>query len=211
MFNGYQQHDAYDFICCLFNIINDDIDTINKDTNLFSIFSFDLESKVKCKLENCLNCNKTAIKELILNLTLENSLEESLKILTMRELIINEYKCDKCSQKTVSSKRLKIINLSNNLIICLKRFNCINGQCIKLNNKIKIPFEIYINDNNKIYKYILHGFIIHSGSYNSGHYIYIGYVNNEWFMFNDNIVSKINNNLEDMLSNSYCLYYKKIN
>jgi ubiquitin C-terminal hydrolase len=47
-------------------------------------------------------------------------------------------------------------------------------------------FHSYLVSTNK---YKLKGAIIHSGSYYSGHYIYIGNINNTWYLFNDNIVS----------------------
>ena len=199
IFNNNQQQDSYEFLCFFFQIINDEIHDSN--INLFNIFGFELESRIKCKLLNCLHVSKITNKELILPLTLEKSLEESLDNFRSRELLNNEYKCDNCKIKSLASKRLKIENFSDNLLICLKRFNYLNNKCNKINDSIQIP--LIINE------YILMGAIIHSGTYSGGHYIYIGKINEKWFLFNDNFVNELNTNLNNELLNAYCLYYKK--
>ena len=204
IFNGNQQQDSNDFICCLFDIISDEINKINpnNNNNLYNIFGFELESRIKCKLSNCLYSNITNVNELILNLEVKKSLEESFKSFKSRELISNDYKCEKCNIKLLASKRLNITNYSKNLLICLKRFNCINEICNKIIDNMEIPL-IFNN-------YELCGAIIHSGSYRSGHYIYIGISNNIWYIFNDNYISELKTNLQNELSNAYFLYYKII-
>jgi ubiquitin C-terminal hydrolase len=205
MFHGFEQHDAYECLFCLFNIINDEINNINKNYNLYNVYGFDLESKVACKLKECNHNNIKIDKELILNLTIENTLKKSFLGFTSKELLIDEYKCDKCNIKSIVSKKLNILSYPKNLLICLKRFDYNNNRGYKINNSIEIPLEIPMLFN----KYKLQGAIIHSGSYYSGHYIYIGNINNTWYLFNDNIVNEIHD-LNNYLPNAYCLYYKII-
>jgi len=206
MFVGYQQQDSSEFIIILFEIINDEINRIsskyNSVINLFNVYGFKLESRIKCKLLNCLYSNKTYSNDLILNVEVSNSLEESLNNFKSRELIFNDYKCEKCNIKSIASKRLNISYNSNNLLICLKRFENTNGSINKNSNKINIPI-IFEN-------YSLEGAIIHSGSYLGGHYIYIHNHQNKWYMYNDNFVSELKTDILHELSNAYFLYYKII-
>jgi len=203
MFDGYQQQDSNEFICCLFDIINEEIYKMNnKSICLYSIFGLDIKSRIKCKLVNCLHSNVRNDKELILNLTVEETLEQSINNFKSRELLVNEYKCDNCNIKSIASKRLDITNNSNNLLICLKRFNCTDKICNKISDRMIIPL-LYNN-------YQLHGAIIHSGSYSGGHYIYIGFNNNNWYLFNDDCVSILETNIHEALSHAYFLYYKLI-
>ena len=57
-------------------------------------------------------------------------------------------------------------------------------------------------------KYILKGFVFHSGNVSGGHYIYIGLQNNMWLMFNDDSIHSINE--EEFINSSYIYYYEKI-
>jgi len=109
------------------------------------------------------------------------------------------YLCDSCNKLTIASKKYTVKNCSKHLIVYLKRFNNIN--------KNNIPIEIPLK-----WKYdtTLQGAIIHYGSLNGGHYVYIGKYNNKWYLFNDNMVSSINEHqLTSILNNAYCLYYSK--
>ena len=59
--------------------------------------------------------------------------------------------------------------------------------------------------------YYLKGFIYHSGSLSGGHYVYFGKYNNNWYLFNDNSVKKVDiNNINNFKNKSYIFYYKKI-
>ena len=208
MINGNQQHDSNELICCLFDIINEEIKNYYSPYhyNLYTIFGFNLESRIKCKLINCLDKSITSNKELILNLNVKETLEESFNDFFEREVLSNQYTCNKCNIKSIASKRLNIKLYPNNLLICLKRFSFNNNCCSKINDHTTVPLIIELSSN--IYK--LQGAIIHSGSYNGGHYIYIGLVDNIWYLFNDNDVSELKTNINDELLNSYLLYYKLI-
>ena len=200
MFNGHQQQDSCEFIIFLFDIINDEITKINSNHNLYNIYGFKLDSRIKCKIINCLHSNEMTVNELILLLDVYPTLEESFNSFKSRELISNDYTCDNCHIKLLASKRLNISKYSNNLLICFKRFKYNNGSYEKITDNIQIPL-IFNN-------YILQGAIIHSGSYSGGHYIYIGVVKNKWYMFNDNYISELKTDVNTELLNAYCLYYK---
>ena len=77
----------------------------------------------------------------------------------------------------------------------------------KNNNNVDIPI-------NWRHGYTLCGGIVHMGSLNGGHYIYYGYNNkiSKWFIANDSSISIINDVpsfIENTVSQSYILYYKK--
>ena len=89
------------------------------------------------------------------------------------------------------------------LIITLKRYTNSNN---KINNPVIMNKNLSINNNN----YEMRGFIYHSGITNGGHYVYYGKRNNDWYLFNDNSVSKINIDNLDIINYSYIYLYNKI-
>ena len=146
-----------------------------------------------------MHINNNSEQNLFLLLDLDNNskcLDDLINLFISREVIENDYKCDKCNKKTKISKRISIDKLSKHLLIWIKRFTCHN----KNNNFIDIP----IKWNN----YTLNGAIIHSGNLYGGHYVYISYINNYWILFNDDNISLITD-ISQYLLNAYCLYYIK--
>jgi ubiquitin C-terminal hydrolase len=124
----------------------------------------------------------------------------------------NAWYNDKTEQKEDVYKRVIFWSLPNIMIIDLKRFNNSNT---KKNYHIDIPinnvdFSKYIAGYNKDqYIYDLYGIINHSGGVFGGHYVAtIKNANGEWYMFNDRMISKIN---EDKIitRQAYCLFYRK--
>ena len=197
IFVGYSQQDSTEFILYFFDMINTEL----KDNKLYQVFGIDINTRIKCKLLKCLNINNNIEKNflLILDINNSNNLNDLIIEFMSREVIDDNYICDKCKNKTKISKRLSISNLSNNLLIWLKRFSLTENGYQKNNKDIYIPLEW----NN----YKLKGAIIHSGGLFGGHYIYISRIENQWLLFNDNDISIINN-IESYLNKSYYLYYK---
>lgn len=198
IFRGFKQQDSQEFIINLLDIINEQI----KINTLFEIHQ---EITIKCKLLKCLNKSTHIEKHnfLLLNINKENkSLDDCFREYKKREKLNddNMYFCEKCNAKRIASKRLKIIHYPKHLIIMIKRFN---QNMSKNNQTIDVPLEWRNN-------YKLQGIVFHSGSAYGGHYIYIGKNNNQWYMFNDDSVSKINENqLDHFKNNAYILYYIK--
>lgn len=125
---------------------------------------------------------------------------------------INGWNCEKC-KNSGCNKNTKIWSLPNYLIIQLKRFTN-NGQ--KNNNYIEFPIENlnltpYIsNDKNdpNNYIYSLYAVNYHSGSLNSGHYwSSCKNLDENWYLFNDGNVNKINNVTEILTKDAYILFY----
>lgn len=112
---------------------------------------------------------------------------------------------DKEQYKTITFWKLPKI-----LIIFFKRFNNITA---KINTHIDFPLEnldmsTYISGYTK-HKYIydLYGICNHTGGCNGGHYYaYIKNHDNNWYKYNDNVVSTLSK--DNVVSDgAYCLFY----
>jgi ubiquitin C-terminal hydrolase len=206
MFQGFNQHDSSEFVIYLLDIINDEI----KDSSqLNSIYGLHMNIRIKCKLRECLNIvNKKEISN-ILFLDIEQEyteLDDAYRSYRSRDKLDsdNMYYCEKCKDKRIASKRSSIEDWPNSLIIILKRFKQTGFRVQKMNQPLDIPLE-WRHDN------ILQGAIIHYGSMNGGHYVYVGKYNDKWYLFDDSNVSEIpsQEKLKVLLTHAYCLYYMK--
>lgn len=169
----------------------------------------------------CLNCNKICnTYEPFLDLELSiidentNDLYDCLNNLTHCEYLDNKWKCEKCNEFSNPKKQIKIWKIPKILIICFKRFDN-NGN--KISKNINFPLynldlKDYVNgyeQNEAIYD--LYSINNHSGrSINCGHYFsYCKHpIDNNWYEFNDDSVSIINEN-SIITNNAYILFYQK--
>jgi ubiquitin C-terminal hydrolase len=215
MFVGFRQHDSAEFIVFLLDIIDEEIKKItnksnqNEVTGIDSIFLLESNVRIKCKLKSCLGISEHVEKNSYLLLDINNdtkTLDCCYRLSKSSEILENNiYYCEKCKTKTLASKRNNIITWPNNLIIWLKRFKQTGNRLEKLDNMLSIP--LLWRHNMK-----LQGFIVHSGGLHGGHYIYVGLINDKWYLFNDSSVSEIlyPPQFNNYLSSAYMLYYKKI-
>jgi ubiquitin carboxyl-terminal hydrolase 2 len=127
----------------------------------------------------------------------------------------NEYLNEKTNKKETVYKKISFWSLPSTLIICLKRFT-IDGSN-KNNAHVDYPISNldlsrYISGYNPHnYVYDLYGVANHSGSLDRGHYTaIIQKQDGGWYLYDDDIVSKINGNYI-MSPMSYCLFYRKKN
>lgn len=151
-------------------------------------------------LFSCHDCKQTKkVEENFYSLTLEvksaKNLAESFGRFILGELI-SDYKCDFCGKKADVSKRTRISQAPQNLILHLKRidFNMDTFINEKITNKHEFPtaFNLYpysldyyqkeqLPDppakDNPDYQYDLTGIICHIGNAEMGHYI--SYIKNE--------------------------------
>jgi len=135
----------------------------------------------------------------------------------------NQYYADSLKQKINAKKISFILELPKYLIIQLKRFSFSYQTWVrnKINSILSFPEYLdmgsHIEDKNVNYQYKLAGVIAHSGTANSGHYVsYIRNRNNQnWYIFNDSLVSITNIDAVFNLSgsssstNAYLLFYDK--
>ena len=119
-----------------------------------------------------------------------------------------EKNCDKCGSTQECERNDKIGKTCGNLIIHMKRFN--NKM-----EKNSAPVDITEILKYKNIDYRLRGFIVHSGSFNGGHYIYIGKDGEgRWIKYDDSHCSYIRNmNLATYKTLAYIVLYEivKIN
>lgn len=236
IFHGSDQNDSHEFLITLLDIFeNAFIEEFNyiKNKKLGgavinnSIEIKDFMSKIfDIKLGNitiCTNCNHNTmntVNEKILSLPIKdlNNSSNNQTNYTLGDIFDdfvedekldndNKWVCDKCHQIVNANKKITILNTPKYFILQLKRFN--HGiNATKINTLVDIPIELSINDAN----YKLRSFIVHSGGLNGGHYVSFGLNNNEWFLYNDNAVSLINdiNYLNQQLRSAYILLYVKL-
>lgn len=135
----------------------------------------------------CYECNKCRIKEdKFSTIYIYNySIEESIKELLKKEKFLLE--CENCKKNTITTKKCKIDKLGEVLIF----YNV-------LKNKLKITEYIIFGD----FKYKLTGLIKHFGSLNSGHYIFVDYINK--LIIDDTKIIPIDN-IE--MDNIYLVFY----
>jgi ubiquitin C-terminal hydrolase len=178
------------------------IDLLNKK------FSKTFHSNIISSLQ-CLNCKQIRKTNEIFNIIsveMEHHINESLKNFLKKEKLEDKITCDNCNKKTNTYKKYEIDNLSENLIIHLKRFKQVNNRYIKDRSKIVCPNLITINKKH----YELRGVIIHSGTVTGGHYYFIGKnLTNTWYKYDDILVKKLNN--IDIINQGYIFYFEKIN
>jgi ubiquitin C-terminal hydrolase len=195
IFAGNDQQDAAEFLIYLF-------ETLNTNNILNPIFEIETETINKCKLRVCLKTTSIIEKNNMLMLPIseeDNTLDDCYLKFKEHERMEDRL-CEPCNKITRSSKKIKISNWSNHLIIQLKRFQNNNS---KINKSIEIPFEWR-------HGFKIKGAIIHSGSVSGGHYIYISKNDTNWTVCDDSNTYYITNEqAESRLAKAYIIYYAK--
>lgn len=122
--------------------------------------------------------------------------------------LVEQWKCMECSS-TEGTKVNRFWKLPNTWIIILKRFN--NQQ--KINDPLHIINELIIQkgiemssftDNTPI-TYELKGIVNHFGNLNGGHYNAICKNKEDWYLYDDLNIRKIND-IHKILTNNRCAY-----
>lgn len=210
LFEGFQQQDSTEFIIYLLDVIDEEVKKIHQNSGgIQPIFGIKFNVRIKCKHTECLEIynreefNNFLLLDINSNCTSLDDAYRNFKSGTKLELD-NKYFCEKCQDKRVASKRHTIDKWPKYLGIWLKRFTQNGKQFTKNNQELYIPFEWRHN-------YYLYGAIIHYGSLNGGHYVYVGNQESKWYLFNDSTVSEIKNELElkSLLAKAYWLCYKQ--
>lgn len=207
IFAGFGQQDSSEFIVCLLDIIQNELEKTKNTIN--TIYGIKFNIRIKCKLRSCLNI--VDIKEtnnfLILDLNPEiRSLESAYRNFKSCDKLNgeNSYYCKNCKEKRYASKRTIIEEWPNNLFVWLKRFQQ-NGHQLTKNPQ---PLDIPLIWNHGME---LQSAVIHYGSLNGGHYVCVGKKYDKWFLYDDSNVSliKTEEELKQILSNAYWLCYKQ--
>ena len=156
-------------------------------------------SRYKCK--NCKKCvDVTQIENFWFIYPVDNSTEN---LLEMDQCILNNVRttvtknCENCSpkQSVDFSRTQQLSNAPTNLFINLQYF-----QAAKINIYTSLSLSI---GNNYEADYDLKGVIVHSGTETFGHYKVYICIDDEWWLFNDTIVTKVYQDIENILRNKY--------
>jgi ubiquitin C-terminal hydrolase len=213
IFNGFQQQDSTEFIIVLLNIIDEEIKNINKDSKeLNYLFEIKFNTRIKCKLRECLQIYNRKEFNNFLFLDIDSdctSLEYAYKKFKSGTKLENDnkYFCENCQSKRIASKRYSIDIWPKYVNIWLKRFRYNDNKILTKNNQeLDIPLIWRHNT-------YLQGAVIHYGTLNNGHYVYVGKYDSKWYLFNDSSISEIKTEVElkKILLNAYLLSYTRDN
>lgn len=210
IFAGYGQQDSTEFIIYFLDIIDEEIKKITKTSEIEKLFGINFNIRIKCKLMACLNItNKKEINNfLILDLDSDiKNLDDAYRKFKSGERLDddNKYFCEACKDKRIASKRSSINAWPKYVNIWFRRFTQNGNRIIKNDQRINVPLKWRHNLE-------LKGAVVHFGSINGGHYIYVGKNNGEWFIFNDTQVIKMKSeeDLNNLLTNAYSLCYETL-
>ena len=214
---GYSQEDAEQYLNYIIDSIIDELNTYIKLNSLENLKLIDKNITLKTLIDYlftihitkniiCPNCNYISesndnINKLYLSVNYDNLNDMLNEYLNEVLDDNNKYKCEKCKKYINAIIKRKIIKLPKYLIITLKRYSNKNN---KINKNINISKNFKFN--NKYYE--LRGIIYHSGSTNGGHYVYFGKKNNDWFLYNDSSVKKIDEEqIDNIIKIGYIYLY----
>jgi len=167
------------------------------------------ESKFN-SIRQCMKCNNTfeRIETFnLLTLDVHSSINDGFQTFQEPEKMYGQVECEICKTKQEFIRTYQVDDLSDNLIIHIRRFKQNNNKYIKDNTKINIQNILDLGG----YKYDLRGFIVHSGQINGGHYYFCGKnLINKWYIFNDSACYQKDINLKNFESLGYIFLYEKI-
>lgn len=155
----------------------------------------------------CLTCETVtsrdeAFMDLSIDVEMNSSITSCLRQFSASETLChkNKYFCDVCSGLQEAERRMKIKKLPNILALHLKRFKYQEQlqKYTKLTYRVVFPFELRLfntcddtEDPDRLYE--LWACVIHIGSGpHHGHYVTIIKSNGKWMLFDDDIVTSIN-------------------
>jgi ubiquitin carboxyl-terminal hydrolase 8 len=229
------QKDSGEFLIFVLDMIHEACKYDIEDNGIYnkSVYEFYKKSgyspimtKFNIHLTNiitCANCNHDSSKfepanvltleipDDIAEPTLDNCLERFIRCEKLDD--DNKYKCEKCSCLTNASKKLEISHISDYLIIILKRFKYTpNGDIIKNNSVVNFPIQNldmtkYTSTSNS--KYTLYATSNHIGDRNIGHYFSYCKNDDNWYKYDDNVVT-ILDRTDIVSSSSYILFYELV-
>jgi ubiquitin C-terminal hydrolase len=217
-FSSYKQNDIHEFIIFVLDILHESFgyslenpkNTLeefykNKYSKIIDLFYGETETVIldintNKKLSS--NTQPTCFFLLPIPNKVDITLKDCINLYLEEELLDGENKWynEKNKNYILAKKKIKIKTCPKILILCLSRFTN-NGN--KINNEITVTESLQFNKK----KYSLYGICNHMGSSSGGHYIAQCKNNNEWYRFNDGLVTKINN-LNLSASSIYCLFYR---
>ena len=135
----------------------------------------------------------------------------------------NSWYCSNCKKNQEALKKLEIYRAPNILIVQLKRFDCKTENIYEglLKNKKNDSLVVFPVQGLDIRKYVVEenskkdslydlcAISQHYGSLSSGHYTALCKNEDEWYTFDDEKISKINNEKHIVTKGAYILIFRK--
>jgi len=235
-FGGFEQNDASDYFYFVIECFHNSLNVLDKDLSLprtnasfVNDYLTTIEKKdnsiisqlfLSCILYNYTECetNEKAFYKIEHGFTIELSIPSLPKVdlmdcfrETWKEDILdgdNMWFDEKTNQKKAVRKQTFLCYLPVILVIHLKRW----GYDLNKNKTfVDIPRLLDVSDYSLTQEcnYELFGIINHEGSVMGGHYFSYIKKGDDWFMFNDTSVHKVQPSVV-ISSKNYCLFYRKI-
>eukprot|EP00606_Chrysophyceae_sp_TOSAG23-5_P001575 GSChrysophyteH2.ASY1.ANO1.865.1 assembled CDS len=219
-FRHTRQEDAHECLTELLSCVQDELLAIHKtklsdkkaETTFISrCFGGTLASELQCPNSQCRYISRTTsyTHDLSLDLT-ARSVKQCLAQFCHTETLKkgNEWQCSECKKKVLATKRFKVLNAPNVLVLHLKRFTY---GLDKISRHIEFDLKLEINDSVGRNKYSLYAVLVHhGGSAHSGHYTsYAMASNGQWYHYDDSSVSMVS--VQAVLSQkAYVLFYSRV-
>jgi len=217
IFNKYEQIDINELWIFIYNKIFEETSVKSKPqlyiSSIYDKHNHDIylyNDKKSCELTNivqgsfvniieCNNCKyKSYSFEPFISMSLDVYENQSIANLIIKSLIeerreADDWKCEKCNQKCSYIKMKRLWKLPKILFISLNRFNETfqkNNSNIYINPNINFDVDtIETANSNQIYN--LKSLGIHYGNLSGGHYVSLCNIEDEFYLYNDNIVNKL--------------------
>ena len=126
----------------------------------------------------------------------------------------NQWRCDKCQQRSNAHKKNYIWKTPDSMVICLKRFKNTQMGVRKIVDDITFPLKDldinkycygYGRDGSKFDLYAVANHMEEGGGH---YYAYVKNVDDTWYELNDTNISKVHPK-NVVTKNAYCLFYQK--
>ena len=180
-------------------------------------------SQLLCTI-TCPSCNHTCINYepfMTLSLSIPSRMVQRTDI-TLYELFDsyiaeeeldgdNQWKCESCKKNVNCRKKLTFWDLSQVIIVVIKKYTMTHKLSLNIDYPLTLDLNKYcINYMERNLTYDLIGSCIHTGGLGGGHYHAICKKYDEWYRYNDDIVSKLDH-AAIKNRDAYCLIYRRTN
>mmetsp|Transcript_28240 Transcript_28240/g.56818 ORF Transcript_28240/g.56818 Transcript_28240/m.56818 type:complete len:708 (+) Transcript_28240:220-2343(+) len=211
----YQQEDAHEFFRTLLSALT----MHGRNPRLSSLFDGLLESSVTCQTCKKISLTRDRYMDLSLDINSKSihTLSDALENFTMDETLDadNKVTCTRCKAKRVVTKGLRLATAPTMLVINYKRFAYdMYGRMSRIAKNVSFPLRLVIKDfmskanRGKPPPYSLVAVLVHKGrSCDRGHYIAYVRKGKDWYLANDEVVTKVD--VSEVLSaQAYVLVYE---